>query len=244
VRNRLAILLRIVKELIHRRDLQSLVLALTCRPFFQDASQDPFHLQFQYFVQEINKRRGYRILELGSRMSKVRGSFENYQEYTGFDIHAGEGVEVVGDIHKLSQYFPKERFDAVFSVSVFEHLAMPWKAVLEINKVMKEGGLLFIATHPAWPPHSLPWDFWRFPKGAFSILLNTVTGFSILKCEEGIPCTIFPFSNEANLKNYFKHTAYLGVSVVAEKTGESDSRLSWNVEIEEMLDSMYPEKDR
>jgi SAM-dependent methyltransferase len=54
----------------------------------------------------------------------------------------GEGVDPVGDVHKLSQSFPLGHFDFVFSVSVFEHLLFPWKAVLEINKVLKTGGYI------------------------------------------------------------------------------------------------------
>lgn len=53
---------------------------------------------------------------------------------------------------------------------------MPWQVILEINKVMKEGGLLLIATVPTWPRHALPWDFWRYSKGAFKDLLNPSTG--------------------------------------------------------------------
>ena len=49
---------------------------------------------------------------------------------------------------------------------------MPWKAILEINAVLAEGGLLFVATHQSWPPHELPWDFWRYSPAAFQALLT------------------------------------------------------------------------
>ena len=66
--------------------------------------------------------------------------------YTGIDIVAGENVDVVGDAHQLSEYFDEDCFDAVFSISTFEHLAMPWKAAIEINRVMKTGGVLMGTT--------------------------------------------------------------------------------------------------
>ena len=44
--------------------------------------------------------------------------------------------------------------------------------MLELNKVLRVGGVIQVVTHPAWPPHELPWDFWRFPKGAFTALFN------------------------------------------------------------------------
>ena len=45
--------------------------------------------------------------------------------YVGFDIARGPNVDVVGDAHELSRHFPADHFDAVFALSVFEHLAMP-----------------------------------------------------------------------------------------------------------------------
>ena len=41
---------------------------------------------------------------------------------------------------------------------------MPWKVVLELNRVMAEGGLLFTATHHTWPPHELPWTTRATPR--------------------------------------------------------------------------------
>lgn len=213
------------------------------RPLNQDTSRDPYHLNFQAFINQANDSDRPEILEIGSRnvMGNLRKHmFLNYGEYVGFDIHLGENVDVVGDVHQLSKYFVKERFDFVYSISVFEHLAMPWKAILEINKVMKEGGLLFIATHPTWPPHELPWDFWRYNEGAFKVLLNSLTGFEIVACSEGLPCSIVPLANEASMVGMWRCSAYLGISVVARKTGPPDKRLSWDIGLEEILDSIYP----
>src|ERR1043165_6505721 len=67
----------------------------------------------------------------------------------------------VGDAHELSKFFGTE-FDAVFSLAVFEHFAMPWVVAAEINKVLKIGGLTFHSTHFAFPLHERPWDFWRY----------------------------------------------------------------------------------
>ena len=117
---------------------------------------------------------------------------------------------------------------------------MPWKAVLEINRVMLTGGLLFIATHPTWPPHERPWDFWRFSEEGFSVLLNPVTGFEVLECSSGLPCSIVPFGNEEPMRGLYRHCANLGISVIAKKIGQSDRRLAWDVDVSEILDTIYP----
>ena len=117
-----------------------------------DTSQDPYHKILRSFIEETDRQPAGRILEVGSRARSGnvnKGLFRNYQKYVGLDIIEGENVDVVGDIHRLSRYFDEEKFDFVFSIATFEHLAMPWKAVLEINKVMTTGGWLYIATHPS-----------------------------------------------------------------------------------------------
>lgn len=131
------------------------------------------------------------------------------------------------------------RFDAVATISTFEHLVMPWKAVLEINKVMASGGLLFIATHPTWPPHEVPWDFWRYMDGAFAGLLNRATGFEILRCNSGLPCRILPMGTEKVTVGMFRHTAFLGISVVARKIADARPDLQWNVATDDILTMEY-----
>jgi SAM-dependent methyltransferase len=208
-----------------------------------DTSQDPYHRIFRSFIAETDRRPAGRILEIGSRARSgnvYKGLFRNYSRYVGLDIIEGENVDVVGDIHRLSRYFEEVSFDFVYSISTFEHLAMPWKAVLEINKVMSTGGWLYIATHPCWPPHERPWDFWRFSEEGFQVLLNRMTGFEILECSAGLPCSIVPFGHEESMKGLCEQRANLGISVIARKIGPSDGRLAWDVDVSEILDTDYP----
>jgi SAM-dependent methyltransferase len=208
-----------------------------------DTSQDPYHKIFRFFIEETDRRPAGRILEVGSRARSgnvYKGLFRNYAEYIGLDIIEGVNVDVVGDIHQLSRHFDGERFDFVYSVATFEHLAMPWKAVLEINKVMATGGWVYIGTHPTWPPHERPWDFWRFSEEGFRVLLNPVTGFEILECSAGLPCSIVPFGDEPAMRGLCEQPANLGISVIARKIGPSDRRLAWDVDVSEILDTNYP----
>ena len=43
------------------------------------------------------------------------------------------------------------------------------------------------------------------------------------------------------MKGLHKQTANLGVSIVAKKCNPYDERLAWDVEIDEILKSTYPE---
>ena len=224
------------------RKLLLKVIDLASRPLCQDTSADPYHQNFRFFLEEVKKLEGKNILELGARNSALRPLFTSCDCYMGVDIHSGSGVDVVGDIHELSSLLSPlgVRFDAVFTISTFEHLIMPWKAVLEINKVMAPDGLLFIATHPTWPPHELPWDFWRYAEGAFHALLNAATGFEILRCSAGLPCTVLPLGTEKSTIGILGQPACMGVSVVARKTADARPDLQWNLTAKDILTTDYP----
>ena len=87
------------------------------------------------FIEEVNERK-LQVLEIGSRCflpsSENRRHFFTDGLYTGFDYHSGNNVDVVGDAHCLTRFFEGRKFGAIFSLSVMEHLAMPWVAALEM----------------------------------------------------------------------------------------------------------------
>lgn len=208
-----------------------------------DPVDDPFHRNFRTFIEAANKVETPNILEVGARNDNsdgLRHHFPSCKEYVGFDVYKGRHVDVVGDAHALSKCLPTKHFDFVFSISVFEHLAMPWHVILEMNKVLKPGGTLFISTHPTWPAHELPWDFWRFNKEAFKVLLNARTGFEIVTCDEGLSCSVVPHGTEGPMLGLAWQPAYLGVSVIARKIGAPDPNLNWDLEIDTTLKTQYP----
>lgn len=210
-----------------------------------ECKDDPFYKVFDEFIRKVNSKERPMILEVGARdVSDVvrKHLFKDSRQYVGFDVLQGENVDVVGDAHNLSSYFQPQSFDAVFAVSVFEHLAMPWKVVLEMNKILKPGGLLFVSTHPTWPSHELPWDFWRFQQESFKILLNDYTGFNIILCEEGVPGRIMSMSKDLPARKAHRHLTNLAVAVMAEKTGEVKRGLSWDIDCQEVLQTMYPKR--
>ncbi len=200
---------------------------------------------FTLFAEMIRKIDRPKILEVGSR-AVTKDSLYQFLElgsphqYTGLDIHDGPNVDKVGDAHELSTFFPQDNFDVIMSKSVFEHLAMPWKVVLEMNTVLKQNGLLFIHTLHTFPLHEKPWDFWRFSDEAWKVLLNRYTGFEIIESGMEYPCRIAhwapglgPFPDN--------HEAYLNSNVLARKIGPYDKDLlKWNVSIRDILESNYP----
>ena len=142
------------------------------------------HANFMQYLTDIGNHNGMKILEIGSRevtgRSNARIQFSN-AEYIGFDYYPGPNVDVVGDAHKLSQYFGDEKFDIIYSSAVFEHLAMPWLVAIEIAKLLKIGGIVFVETHFSWSSHERPWHFFQFSDLALRALFSPALGFECIE---------------------------------------------------------------
>lgn len=206
-------------------------------------AHDPYLTSEAGFWAHVHAHPEANVLEIGSRARSGvnrRGLFPSTCNYTGFDIVAGENVNCVGDAHQLSQILPSNNFDIVFSVSVWEHLSMPWLVSLELNKVMKTGGIAMICTHPSWPSHEEPWDYFRFSNYSWDALFNRETGFEIVTRGTGLPCVMGPSqivpSVQASRMEW--HYAYLCTRCVAKKIAES--KLSWPVDPGIVSEGNYP----
>jgi len=214
------------------------------RPFVQRGAHDPYHALFRNFVEQVQAMPSPAILEIGSRdVTGItrRGLFSNATEFVGVDVLGGPGVDVVGDAHRLSSFLLAEQFDVVFAVSVFEHLLFPWKVVMEINRVMKLGGLVFISTHPSWPAHELPWDFWRYQPAAFQALFHRATGFELLAVSDGLPCRAYSLVDDPPTRPIYRETVNQGVAALARKIGDvREDLVRWDVDVRDVTDTMYP----
>lgn len=103
------------------------------------------------------------ILECGSM--NVNGTLRDFRPagscYVGVDLAAGNGVDVViGPDSRLP--FKTEAFDAVTSSSAFEHDSMFWVTFLELCRVLKSGGFLYLNVPSRGGYHRYPIDAWRF----------------------------------------------------------------------------------
>lgn len=206
-------------------------------------TQDKFLTSEEGFWAAVRAKPDARVLEVGSRARSGitrRDLFPSTCTYTGIDILAGENVDVVGDAHALSRHLPTDHFDFAFSISVWEHLAMPWLVSLELNKVLKTGGIAMIGTHQSWPIHETPWDYFRFSEYSWDALFNPATGFEIVTRGMGVPCVMAaaqfnpPIHNDAVEWHY----GYLASRVVVKKI--SPTTLTWPVDPAVVGRGLYP----
>lgn len=92
------------------------------------------------------------------------------------DIFEGYQVDVSGDAQKLP--FIQESFDTVVCTGVLEHLPDPSSAVLEIGRVLKPGGKVFIETPFMQTYHTSPGDYYRWTSQG---LLHLLKDFEVLE---------------------------------------------------------------
>lgn len=187
-----------------------------------------------------NPGRSPRVLDIGGRARSGVLSSKQLQgcDVTVLDIVADTGVDVVADIHEMTDAVGEDAYDYVVCVSVFEHLAMPWKAVLEINKVLKPGGVTLIQTHQTIGMHDLPWDFFRFSDESWKALFNEATGFEIVSTAMNDFVRIVPTHYYNVFKGYEGAGGFYDSFVFARKIGVS--KLDWPVELKSIVSTMYP----
>ena len=179
------------------------------------------HLEWQNYLYKIGNKPGMKILEIGSRevtaKSFARNEFTN-ATYIGFDLYPGKNVDVVGDAHRLSSYFrDEEKFDIIYSSACFEHFAMPWVVAVEISRLLKIGGFVFVETHFSYASHERPWHFFQFSDMALRILFSKALGF---ECIEAGMCNpiIGRFSSLSD--DYLKNKMFGGLYCHSEFLGK------------------------
>ncbi len=200
-----------------------------------------YYLTEEFFRWVEDSQAPLKIVEIGSRArSNItrRERIANRHEYIGVDIKQGPNVDIVADAHELSQIFEPGSIDAIFGMAVFEHLAMPWKVAIEVNKVLRPHGRAMFLTTQSWPVHESPFDFFRFSKESWASLFNENTGFKILNAAVGDPARIIS-DIQTDATSEIKHApGYLASTVYAEKF--SETRLSWDVPVSSIYKAPYP----
>lgn len=192
------------------------------------------------FLDELRAMGAPRILELGTRRSNPEISTmqrEHYPfagEYIGTDIQPGIDVDVVSDVHRLSDTFGEESFDAIISFSVFEHVKYPFLAAHEILKTLRVGGHLFIMTHFIYHEHGYPHDYFRYTRDGLAALFPRAMGAEVRWTQYAFPCEIHSERVAWNPVNQ----AYLNVHLWVTKRESTPATLQYD------LDDLVPDASR
>lgn len=113
----------------------------------------------------IEKHSGGLILDNGCGLRETY-----YQNVVNFEIADYPTTDVLGVGEKLP--FRDESFDAVFSLSVLEHVRDPFRCVSEIMRVLKPGGDLFVAVPFLQPFHGYPNHYYNMTSSGLKQLFE------------------------------------------------------------------------
>lgn len=118
----------------------------------------------QLVAQYLYDKTTLKIIDIGSY--DVNGSYKPFfsrpnWQYVGVDLAAGPNV----DVALTSPYrlpFDSHSVDVIVSGQAFEHIEFFWLTWLEMVRILKPGGLIFLLAPSRGYEHRHPQDCWRF----------------------------------------------------------------------------------
>ena len=144
--------------------------------------KSPFFILKQIQLNMLKKNSGLitgSVIDIGSGVAPYKVAIE-FDKYTTLDIASLDGVDVVGDI--ASAPFSEDTFDTAIVTEVLEHVFYPDRALGEIKRVIRPGGIIYLTVPMTWPLHYEPNDYWRFTKYSL-IKLVEAAGLELISVE-------------------------------------------------------------
>jgi SAM-dependent methyltransferase len=161
--------------------LQASIRAQAFHPGLLGLLVNPFYFArkglHQHIVALAPSVRG-RLLDVGCGSKPYQKYFEA-SEYIGLDM---QGRNKHADRSYDGKTFPFSdgEFDAVLTSEVLEHVFNPDEFLSEINRVLRDGGVLLLTVPFVWDEHEQPFDYARYSSFGLRHLLES-HGFEIIE---------------------------------------------------------------
>lgn len=151
--------------------------------------QDTYELCREHLNKFIEKSarnlsgQNIKVLEIGAQgRSDVSEYFSNSTIET-LDIVNDHNPTYLGDITKFNDHIPDSSFDIICCLEVLEHTLNPFSAVVELRRILKDGGYLLASAPLNWRIHGPIPDCWRFTEFGWRVLLKDFEIIEIDKLE-------------------------------------------------------------
>ena len=103
-------------------------------------------------------------LNIGSGDTSIHANIKN------IEISFAKNIDLVGSIERLP--ILDNKIDIIIAQEVLEHVKDPWGSVLEIERVLKKGGYIYLQLPFIIGYHPCPNDYWRFTHQGIEELLK------------------------------------------------------------------------
>jgi SAM-dependent methyltransferase len=161
--------------------------------------------------------------------------------FIGCDARPGIGVDCIDDV-------TASRLDSAFAGTVvcldtLEHVFSITRAVQEMHRVLKPGGLLVVATVMRFPIHDYPEDYWRLTPRCLDRLVSPFD-FRIVGSQgvETFPDTVFAVAVKAPAPRDVTDRATRFIDVYRQMLADARNRLPRRVKLRRFLRGCYRSK--
>ena len=111
------------------------------------------------------------------------------KRFVGCDLRPGPGVDELQDLHALS--LPDDSVGTALLLDTIEHVRDPWRAMGELHRCLKPGGLVLMTSVWYFPIHAYPDDYFRFTASGFLTLFERFNTPIVEMCGlERLPHTV------------------------------------------------------
>lgn len=119
---------------------------------------------------------------------------------------------------------------------------MPWMAAVEINKMLKVGGHVFIETHFSFSSHERPSHFFQFSDMGLRALFNDQMGFDLVDSGMSNPIIgFYAFGADPRLRYQPVTELYCHSEILCRKRCEVGNFIWGNIPSHEVADgALYP----
>lgn len=123
------------------------------------------------------------VYEIGSYRVEGQEEFADLRPFfpgkvfVGCDMRSGLGVDRIEDVHCLKM--KRNSIGTILIFDTLEHVENVHRAMEEVYRVLKPGGMVILSSVMNFPIHDYPSDYWRFTPKAFELLLKRFGVFEI-----------------------------------------------------------------
>ena len=121
------------------------------------------HKSYKILLNQLSENA--RVLNIGSGSRKLKG-----KSIVNLDLKRYSNVSLVGNAESLP--FSSFSFDGVITIATLEHIRDIKKAISEIKRVLKPGGLVYAVIPFMAGYHSAPFDYRRWTMEGVKVLFS------------------------------------------------------------------------